>query len=381
MPLATPRHVSPEQSLLLHAANTAIPRHIIIYAAHGTNNTLGLPFSMSLYDLKSTMPPASDRTELDGIRLCTPEAALMKVSAAFLQRNPVEAPVVLAGVRDVSGLLRRMLDDGNSVIAGRLAGAFRKIGRDDAADEIIQTMRAAGFTVRETGPFSPDQVSGISRAAPSPTARRLESLWDSMRGPVISIFPAPPGLPPDSDAYLRAVDATYQCDAYNSLSIEGYRVSTELVNRVRSGGWDPDRRETDRHSRDALAARGYWQAFQRVRATMEAIITRGRRARPGAHRPPGLVPPTVPAPRSSGPARRIRTGGIPARLRLPSRLKACPASPGSRPRRHAGAWITPGRLEALIPGRIQSYGGTAEVPRGAAWSRGEDGAGGPGAGG
>ena len=29
-------------------------------------------------------------------------------------------------------------------------------------------------------------------------------------------------------------------------------------------------------------------------------------------------------------------------------------------------WITPGRLEALIPGRIQSHGGTAEVPRGAA---------------
>lgn len=29
-------------------------------------------------------------------------------------------------------------------------------------------------------------------------------------------------------------------------------------------------------------------------------------------------------------------------------------------------WITPGRLEALIPGRIQSHGGTAEVSRGAA---------------
>ena len=33
---------------------------------------------------------------------------------------------------------------------------------------------------------------------------------------------------------------------------------------------------------------------------------------------------------------------------------------------HLGLWITPGRLEALIPGRIQSRGGTAEVPRGAA---------------
>lgn len=96
---------------------------------------------------------------------------------------------MLAGIRDITDLLRRMLDGGNSVIAGRLAGAFRKIGREDAADEILQTMRAAGFAARETDPFSPDQVFRISPAAPSPIARRLESLWDSMRGPVLSIFP------------------------------------------------------------------------------------------------------------------------------------------------------------------------------------------------
>jgi hypothetical protein len=29
-------------------------------------------------------------------------------------------------------------------------------------------------------------------------------------------------------------------------------------------------------------------------------------------------------------------------------------------------WIAPGILEALIPGRMQSHAGTAEVPRGAA---------------
>ena len=167
-------HVSPEQSLLLHAANTTIPQQIIIYATQGTNNTLSLPFSMSLYDLKTTMPPASDLTELDGIRLSSPEAALMKVSAGFLERNPVEARVVLAGIRDVSELLRRMLDGGNSVVAGRLAGAFRRIGREDAADEVTQTMRAAGFFIRETDPFSPDQKFAISRAAPSPP---LPAVW------------------------------------------------------------------------------------------------------------------------------------------------------------------------------------------------------------
>ena len=32
----------------------------------------------------------------------------------------------------------------------------------------------------------------------------------------------------------------------------------------------------------------------------------------------------------------------------------------------ADRWIAPGILEALIPGRIQGHGGTAEVPGGAA---------------
>jgi hypothetical protein len=34
--------------------------------------------------------------------------------------------------------------------------------------------------------------------------------------------------------------------------------------------------------------------------------------------------------------------------------------------RRSSTWITPGILEALIPGRIQGHGGTAEVSGGAA---------------
>jgi hypothetical protein len=44
---------------------------------------------------------------------------------------------------------------------------------------------------------------------------------------------------------------------------------------VRGGGWDPDRHEDDRSSRDALAARGYWQAFQKVKATVAEVIAGG----------------------------------------------------------------------------------------------------------
>ena len=77
-----------------------------------------------------------------------------------------------------------------------------------------------------------------------------------MRGKVLDIFPVPPGLPRDRDAYLRSVDDIYRSDAYHSLSIEGYSVSPELIEQVGAGNWDPDHLDADRQSRDALAARG-----------------------------------------------------------------------------------------------------------------------------
>jgi Fic family protein len=96
-----------------------------------------------------------------------------------------------------------------------------------------------------------------------------------MHGSVLEVFPAAPGLPEDRAAYLHFIDEIYQADAYHSLSIEGYRVSPELVDRVRSGDWNPADQDADRLSRDALAARAYWQAFQRVKESVAAIIAGG----------------------------------------------------------------------------------------------------------
>jgi hypothetical protein len=65
-------------------------------------------------------------------------------------------------------------------------------------------------------------------------------------------------MPNDACAYLHRVDEIYRSDAYHSLSIEGYSVSPEVIEKVRRGGWSPEADEEDRKSRDALAARGYW---------------------------------------------------------------------------------------------------------------------------
>ena len=273
-------HLSPEQSLLLHAENTVIPTQVVIYTPRGTNNVVKLLFGTSIYDLKQPeMPPASDLTARDGLRLYSPAAALVKVPEAFFTRHPIELQVALASIADASEVLRLLLDGGRSVVAGRLAGAFRRVGRADIADEIVSAMKAAEHSIRETDPFAQQQTFGTLRTTTAPIVGRMQAMWRAMREPVIATFPKAPGLPKNRDDYLKFVDEIYKSDAYHSLSIEGYSVTPELIDRVRSGGWNPGRHDPDRQSRDALAARGYWQAFQAVKASVGEIISG---ANPGA---------------------------------------------------------------------------------------------------
>lgn len=272
-------HLSPEQSLLLLAENTVIPTQVVVYSPKGGNHNIDLLFGTSLYDLKADLPDATALTERDGLRLFSPAATLVRMPESSFGRQPIETQVVLAGLRDASDLLRFLLAGGHSAKAGVLAGALRRVGRPELADEILKVMSAAGYDVREKDPFEAAQTFSAVLPAPTPIVGRLRAMWKSMRNVVAENFPDGPGLPQDKKAYLGLVDDIYKSDAYHSLSIEGYSVTPELIARVQQGNWNPEHHDDDRRSRDALAARGYWQAFQRVKETVSEIISGGN---PGA---------------------------------------------------------------------------------------------------
>ena len=266
-------HLSAEQSLLRHAENTIIPAQVVVYSPKGTNNAIKLLFGTSIYDLKQAqMPPRAELVWHDGLRLFAPAAALTRVPESFFARYPVETQVVLSNVRDASEILTHLLEGGRSVVAGRLAGAFRRIGRTAIADEVVATMKSAGYAVRESAPFAPEQKFGTQLASAPPIVGRLHAMWEAMRVTVVEAFPKAPGLPKSRKTYLEFVDDIYKSDAYHSLSIEGYSVTPELIERVRSGKWKPEETGSDAESRNALAARGYWQAFQQVRKAVAEII-------------------------------------------------------------------------------------------------------------
>jgi hypothetical protein len=265
--------LNPEASLLLHTGNTVVPRQVVVATKLGGSNTLALPHDTSLLLYQDETRVPRTRTEARGLQVWPLPEALCRVSPRWFSAYPQDAQIAFAQVRDVGELLSVLLEaEGLLASAGRLAGALRFCGRTEEADRLLGTMRAAGFDVREANPLEIEAPSLVRPVERSPYAMRLAQTWARWRGPVISEMPPAGPVPSAARAVLKAVDERYAADAYNSLSIEGYQVTDALVERVARGDWNPDENEADRHDRDVLAARGYYDAFQAVRKTLSEVV-------------------------------------------------------------------------------------------------------------
>jgi len=264
--------LSPEQSLALHAGNRTVPRQLLVRSPKARNQITELPYGTSLLDVRASMPGLAHIVTCEGMRVFSVPSALAACSAGFYNVQPTDARAVLSTISSASELLPHLLEGGHSTIAGRLAGALRNIGRDRIAEDIVRTMRAAGYQIVKSDPFSAKLPTILSPREMSPYVNRLRLMWQQMRGSIIEHFPPAPGQPQDIDAYIQQVEDIYVTDAYHSLSIEGYRVSTDLIERVRHGAWNPETDERDLEHRNALAARGYWQAYQAVSNSVKRVL-------------------------------------------------------------------------------------------------------------
>ena len=267
-------HVNPEQSLLLRSGERTVPKQIQIWATEGMNQTVKLPHGCSLFIYRAPELLASSPVrDCGGLRLVELPAALVAASPTLFVQRPLSAQIALASLPDASDVLRILLAGSHSAVAGRLAGAFRAIGRPALADEILGAMRGAGYAVNEASPFEKPLPALLPGGRPeSPHVQRLRLMWAAMREGVIAAFPPAPGAPAAIDALLKDVEARYVTDAYHSLSIEGYRVSATLIEKVRDGSWNPDGNEKDRATRDAMAARGYFETHSLVKEDLVRII-------------------------------------------------------------------------------------------------------------
>jgi hypothetical protein len=265
--------VSAEQSLDLQTGSNLLPNQLLIGNAKKSNRLVPLPrgLSLSLFTVTEIPPNPDDH---DGVNIYPLELALTKVGPSYFRRQMQEITLAL-GAANERLLLEQLLKGGRVAAAGRLAGAYRELNRAGAADEILSAMAAAGFIVKEVNPFD-EPVPDIKVMRPqSPYAARIDMLWASLSERITEQL-EPPFAPVDNiETAIELLEESYTHDAYHSLSIEGYRVTPELIERVRSGQWNPDAEKADEKHLDAMAAKGYWDAHNQVKETIRRLHADG----------------------------------------------------------------------------------------------------------
>jgi len=262
--------VDPDYSVKLHTGSNITPKQIVIHAPEGNNSRTALPFGYSIFTYKTREPLPRQYIEvLQHVRVYSLAYALTRVPDAFFRSSKQDALVALRSLQDATDINRVLIETGQAAAAGRLAGALRACDRADLADEIVSVMREIGHRVDGINPFA-KPISGLGPLRKvSPYVDRLDLMWREMREAVLAEFSAP-AQPLASgrrgiDAVMQRIEERYVTDAYHSLSIEGYRVTEDLIRKVADGSWNPDEHAQDKDARNAMAAHGYWKAHNAVK--------------------------------------------------------------------------------------------------------------------
>ena len=264
--------LSPEQSLLLHVGNTVIPEQLITRSPNGPNKLIPLLYDTGLLELKGELYSKDNLEKKNGVRIYNLASSLINIQPVMFKSNPNDIRAALLMIKDASQILGPLLDGTHTRPAGRLAGAFRNIGLESIADEIISTMKSLDHDVREVDPFEEQCIVSLSPHESSPYVNRIKLKWANYKKIIVKHFPAGPKQPIDSNVYLNSIDEIYKTDAYHSLSIERYKVSEDLIELVSSGEWDILGNEDHKELQSAMAARGYFDASKEVKSSIEKIL-------------------------------------------------------------------------------------------------------------
>lgn len=266
--------LSATASLELHVGVNVVPRQVIAITAHGGKTLLSLPHETSLLVYQDAKSLPREVAKVNGIRVMPLPLALCRLPPVYFQANPINAELALRALPDVGALIRVILDMRSPTLASRFAGAFAFLGDEGKARAIETATEAIGLQVKRENPFDRDTPTLEAECRVTlPPVGRICAMFRAMREPVLKVFRnVKPSAIRSAVACVKRIDEVYAHDAYNSLSIEGYRVSADLVRRIREGRWNPERDPQDRQARDAMAAKGYFEAFKQVEKAVELVL-------------------------------------------------------------------------------------------------------------
>lgn len=267
--------LSAEASLDIWTDSNSLAAQIVVFVKGGAENIIQLPNNMSLLITSSKSRPEG-LAEYRGVNVYTLEVALAKSSPASFKHNPLSMQIALRNA-DFNKLAEALLYLKNLASVGRIIGAYDALGMQAESKKLEAIMSGVFANIKPVNPFETAPVILGENRREAASAGRIRIMWQQMRQGVLDGF----SCSPEFDFYSRPLEETlamvselYVRDAYNSLSIEGYKVTPELIERVSKGDWSPESIEKDQQAKDALAARGYYDAFNQVKKSLIAAYNK-----------------------------------------------------------------------------------------------------------
>jgi len=262
--------LSPEASLNIHTDNNSMPRQMVVFVKGGTEIITKLPNDMSIMVTRSKAKP-DGLVEYRGVNVYSLETALVNSAPIYYKNNQVSIQLALKNA-DFDKLAEALLRSKNISSAGRIIGAYAALEMRAESKKLEVIMTGVFENVKIKNPFVDAPVILAEKRKEAASASRIRIMWQQMRQVILERFdkinPEFNFLSKPIEETLSMINEIYVNDAYNSLSIEGYKVTPELIKRVSSGNWSPETIEQDKTAKDTLAARGYYDAFNAVKESI-----------------------------------------------------------------------------------------------------------------
>lgn len=267
--------LNPEASLMLHSKERYIPKQIVIITKNGAVSNIKLPFGVSLLTYPDTLnfPKKEYIVKVKDINAMCIEYALCKVSPTYWRSKQREIEILISSKWDLQKVVEILTTSKTTLrsSANRIYSALIFLKKDEEA-KLLKSLYdfAFGGSLSFKNPFSKNAMRFLFSDKPkSIISLKLEAMWHSYKHIVQDMgreIKRVHFLPNQIDTMLEAVKEE---DMYHSLSIEGYKITNELIQKVINGNWNPQFNDEDKKTKDALSAKGYADAFEEIKKDLE----------------------------------------------------------------------------------------------------------------
>lgn len=204
------------------------------------------------------------------------EYALCKAGPTYWRDKQKEVEILMTSKFDFQKTIKILTDSKSKMTtaASRIHGALIFLKRDEEA-EILKSLYDSTFGVSlySTNPFNQDAIRFLSSNKPKLiTSLKLEAMWNNYRDIVYNIGQEIQRVNFDSMQIESMLENVKQEDMYHSLSIEGYKITDELIQKVIKGNWNPQFDNEDKKTKDALAAKGYVDTFNEIKNDLKEEV-------------------------------------------------------------------------------------------------------------